>query len=63
MPSYVSPALGLFVGVSLNLVPFAPKRRWFRATGYPVFEVFFAMLFLMGTAVAIVVPILQWLFR
>jgi hypothetical protein len=41
----------------------APKRRCFRATGYPVFETFFALLILMGAAVAIVLPIFQWLFR
>jgi hypothetical protein len=39
----------------------APKRRWFRATGYPVFEMFFLLLVLVAGAAAIVLPILRWL--
>ena len=39
------------------------KRRWFKATGYPVYEVFLLILVLIGAAFAVIVPILQWLFR
>jgi hypothetical protein len=40
-----------------------PNRRSFRATGYPVFEAFFALLLLMGLAMAVILPIAQSLRR
>jgi hypothetical protein len=41
----------------------APKRRWFRATGYPVFEALLALLLVIGAAGAVVMPVLQWMCR
>jgi hypothetical protein len=37
------------------------RRRWFRATGYPVYEAFLALLLLIAFVGALVLPILQWL--
>jgi hypothetical protein len=38
-----------------------PKRRWFRATGYPVMELYFLALILVGGAISLLLPIIQWL--
>lgn len=39
----------------------APKRRWFRATGCPIFEAFLALLLLIGAMGAVAVLIVQLL--
>jgi hypothetical protein len=53
---------GVIGAQRMRLIP-ARGRHRFRPTGYPVFEAFLFLLLLMGAAAAIIIPILQGLFR